>query len=107
MKLGRLDGRRNGGHAVKLLLLEDDEATRAHLERILIAAGHVVDVCAAGQDAIFLGSSGDYAVLILDRMVPGIDGLGVLKALRAMGVRSPALFLTAMDGVHDRAEGLD
>jgi two-component system OmpR family response regulator len=92
---------------VKLLLLEDDEATRAHLERILIAAGHVVDACAAGQDAIFLGSTGDYAVLILDRMVPGIDGLGVLKALRAMGVRSPALFLTAMDGVHDRVEGLD
>ncbi len=92
---------------MKLLLLEDDDATRAHLERTLIAAGHVVDACANGPDAIFLGSSSAYAVLILDRMVPGVDGLGVLKALRATGVRTPALFLTAMDGVHDRVEGLD
>jgi two-component system OmpR family response regulator len=92
---------------VKLLLLEDDEATRTHLERALLAAGYVVDVCSNGRDAIFLGSSNEYAVLILDRMVPGIDGLGVLKALRAADVRSPALFLTAIDGVHDRVEGLD
>jgi two-component system OmpR family response regulator len=92
---------------VKLLLLEDDDATRSHLQRTLAAAGHVIDVCATGPDAIFLGSSGDYALLILDRMVPGVDGLGVLKALRAAGVKSPALFLTAMDGVHDRVEGLD
>lgn len=92
---------------MKLLLLEDDDATRTHLERTLAAAGYVVDVCSNGRDAIFLGSSSEYAVLILDRMVPGVDGLGVLKALRAAGVRSPALFLTAIDGVHDRVEGLD
>jgi two-component system OmpR family response regulator len=92
---------------MKILLLEDDDATRVHLERILIAAGHVVDTCVTGQDAIFLGSSSEYAVLILDRMVAGINGLGVLKALRATGVGTPALFLTAMDGVHDRVEGLD
>ena len=92
---------------MKLLLLEDDDATRTHLERALVAAGYVVDVCSNGRDAIFLGSSSEYSVLILDRMVPGVDGLGVLKALRAAGVRSPALFLTAIDGVHDRVEGLD
>ena len=92
---------------MKILLLEDDDATKAHLERVLSAAGHVVDVCSTGQDAIFLGSTGDHAVLILDRMVPGLDGLGALKALRAMGVRSPALFLTAMNGVEDRVEGLE
>jgi len=92
---------------VKLLLLEDDEATRAHLERILVAAGHDVDVATNGHDAIAMGSGGDHALLVLDRMVPGIDGLGVLKALRAAGVQAPALFLTAMDGVHDRVEGLD
>jgi len=92
---------------VKLLLLEDDESTRTYLERTLVAAGHVVDVCSDGRDAIFLGSSNDYALLILDRMVPGVDGLGVLQALRATGVSSPALFLTAMDGVHDRVAGLD
>lgn len=92
---------------MKLLLLEDDESTRTYLERTLVAAGHVVDVCSDGRDAIFLGSSNDYALLILDRMVPGVDGLGVLQALRATGVSSPALFLTAMDGVHDRVAGLD
>lgn len=92
---------------MKILLLEDDETTRTHLERALTAAGHVVDTCATGRDAIFLGSSNEHAVLILDRMVSGIDGLGVLKALRAAGIRTPALFLTAMDGVHDRVEGLD
>nr|WP_086491606.1 response regulator transcription factor [Novosphingobium panipatense] len=92
---------------MKILLLEDDDATKAHLDRVLSAAGHVVDLCSTGQDAIFLGSTGDHAVLILDRMVPGLDGLGALKALRAMGVRSPALFLTAMNGVEDRVEGLE
>jgi len=92
---------------MKLLLLEDDETTRVHLERVLTAAGHVLDVCDNGRDAIFLGSSGDHAVLILDRMVPGLDGLAVLKALRAAGVRAPALFLTAMNGVEDRVEGLE
>lgn len=92
---------------MKLLLLEDDEATRTHLERALGEAGFVVDVCANGRDAIFLGSSSEHAVLILDRMVPGVDGLAVLKALRAAGIRAPALFLTAMDGVHDRVEGLN
>ena len=71
---------------MRLLLLEDDAATRGYLDRVLAAAGHVVDSCASGPDAIFLGSSNDYAVLILDRMVPGVDGLGVLKALRAAGV---------------------
>lgn len=92
---------------MKLLLLEDDDATRGHIERVLGAAGHTVDSCASGQDAVFLGSSGDYAVLILDRMVNGVDGLSALKALRAMGVRTPALFLTAMTGIEDRVEGLE
>lgn len=92
---------------MKLLLLEDDADTREHIERVLREAGHVVNACASGQDAIFLGSSGDYAVLILDRMVPGLAGLPALKALRAAGVRTPALFLTAMTGVEDRVEGLE
>ena len=92
---------------MKLLLLEDDAATRAHLERMLEAAGHVVDACSNGRDAIFLGSSGDYAVLILARMVPDVEGLAVLKALRAAGIATPALFLTAKNGVDDRVEGLE
>lgn len=92
---------------MKLLLLEDDAVTREDLERVLSSAGHVVDACTTGQDAIFLASSSDYAVLILDRMVPGISGLPALKAIRAAGIRTPALFLTAMNGVEDRVEGLE
>jgi two-component system response regulator QseB len=92
---------------MKVLLLEDDDATRSHIAKALGAAGHVVDLCTTGQDAIFMGSSNSYAVLILDRMVPGINGLGVVKVLRAAGITTPALFLTAMDGVEDRVEGLE
>ncbi len=92
---------------MKLLLLEDDAEVREHVARLLRAAGHVIDACAIGSEAIFLGTSESYAVLILDRMVPGIDGLGVLKAIRGAGIRTPALFLTAMDSVDDRVEGLE
>ena len=92
---------------MRLLLLEDDSATRGYLNLVLAAAGHVVDSCSSGSDAIFLGLSTAYAVPILDRMVPGVDGFGVLKALRAAGSQTPALFLTAMDGVDDRVEGVE
>ncbi len=92
---------------MKLLLLEDDERTSAHLQRVLSAAGHTLDACASGQEAIFLATSNAYDVLILDRMVAGVDGLNALKALRAAGVRTPTLFLTAMTGVEDRVEGLE
>lgn len=92
---------------MRLLLLEDDERTSAHLQRVLSAAGHTLDACVSGQEAIFLATSNAYDVLILDRMVAGVDGLNALKALRAAGVRTPALFLTAMTGVEDRVEGLE
>ena len=92
---------------MKLLVLEDDADTRSHLLRVLTAAGHTVDCCANGQEAIYLGLANDYAVMILDRMVPRLEGLSALKALRAAGVRTPALFLTAMNGVDDRVEGLE
>ena len=92
---------------MKILLLEDDDEMRAHVERLLRAAGHVVDNCATGRDAIFLATSGDYAVLILDRIVPDLDGLGALKAIRAAGVQTPALFLTALHSIGDRVEGLE
>ena len=92
---------------MKLLVLEDDPVTKDHLLRVLSAAGHTVDSCATGQEAIYLGASNEYGVIILDRMVPGMEGLTVLKALRAAGVRTPSLFLTAMNGVNDRVEGLE
>ncbi|WP_068075265.1 MULTISPECIES: response regulator transcription factor [Sphingomonadaceae] len=92
---------------MKLLLLEDDDATRSHIEKALTAAGHVVDICLTGLDAVFLASSNEYSVIILDRMVPELDGLSALKQLRAQGVSTPAILLTGMDGIRDRVEGLE
>lgn len=93
--------------SMKLLLLEDDEATRSHIERTMTAAGHVVDTCSTGPDAVFLAGGNDYAVMIFDRMVPGLDGLAALKQLRAQGISTPAILLTGMDGIGDRVEGLE
>lgn len=92
---------------MKLLLLEDDPETAAYVSQMLRSKGHVVDIATNGPDAIFLGTSASYAVLILDRMVPGVDGLGVLRTLRGAGVQTPALFLTALGEIRDRVEGLD
>jgi two-component system OmpR family response regulator len=92
---------------MKILLLEDDAATRDHLVRSLTQAGHVVDDCSEGRDAIYHATGETYGVLIVDRMVPTIDGLNVVRAVRAAGVRTPVIFLTAMDGVDDRVEGLE
>lgn len=92
---------------MKILLLEDDVPTIDHIARSLQQAGHVVDVCSEGRDAIFHATGETYGVLIIDRMVPAIDGLSVVKAVRAAGVSTPVIFLTAMDGVDDRVEGLE
>ena len=75
--------------AVKILLLEDDARPPPLSRKGLRAAGHVVDACATGRDAIFHAADGAYDVLIIDRMVPGVDGLAALKALRITGVTTP------------------
>ncbi len=92
---------------MKILLLEDDARTGDYIEQGLRELGHTLDKCIDGRDAMFLGSSGDYDAMIIDRMVPRVDGLSVVKALRAAGVATPVLFLTAVDGVNDRVEGLE
>ena len=96
-----------GSMALKILLLEDDDATRAHIAKMLAAAQHVVDECRSGQDAVFMATTNQYTVLIVDRMVDWLDGLRAVRAMRAAGVATPVLFLTAMNGVHDRVEGLE
>jgi DNA-binding response OmpR family regulator len=67
----------------------------------------VVDLCGDGREAFDLAQRGGYDVLVLDRMVPGMDGLATVKSLPAAGVRTPVLFLTAVGGVGDRVEGLE
>lgn len=92
---------------MKILIAEDDEETAAFLTQGLREVGHVVSLAATGADALFLATSESFDVMVLDRMLPGLDGLSVLKMLRAGGVRTPALMLTAVSRIVDRVEALE
>src|ERR1700746_3400684 len=92
---------------MKVLLIEDDQETSAYVSRGLREHGHVVDLAATGRDGLFLATEGGHDVLIVDRMLPGLDGIGLVQALRGTGVKAPVLFLTALGGVGDRVRGLD
>ncbi len=92
---------------MKILLIEDDRETSAYVARGLREQGHVVDIAATGRDGLFLGADGGHEVLIVDRMLPGLDGIGLVQALRGTGVKAPVLFLTALGGVGDRVLGLE
>ena len=92
---------------MKVLLIEDDQETAAYIARGLLEHGHVVDQAATGRDGLFLGTDGGHDVLIVDRMLPGLDGLSLVRALREAGLKAPVLFLTALGGVGDRVRGLE
>ena len=92
---------------MKLLIVEDDQEAADYLKRALVEAGHAVDHAAAGRDGLFLAASQPYDVIVLDRMLPVLDGLSILKTIRAARVRTPVLLLTALDGIEQRVEGLD
>ena len=92
---------------MKVLLIEDDQETSAYVARGLREQGHVVDLAATGRDGLFLATEGGHDVLIVDRMLPGLDGIGLVQALRGTGVKAPVLFLTALGGVGDRVRGLE
>ena len=91
----------------KILLIEDDAETAGYIAKGLSEQGHVVDHVADGREGLFLASDASFDLVILDRMLPGLDGLGVLRALRAAGVETPVLILSALASVDDRIEGLD
>ena len=91
----------------KILIIEDDSETVAYLTRGLLQEGHVVERAANGQDGLFLATDGSFDLIILDRMLPIVDGLSVLKALRAAKIETPVLILSALASVGDRIEGLD
>lgn len=92
---------------MKLLLVEDDKETAAYLQRALVEAGHTIDYAAVGRDGLLLAAGETYDVIILDRMLPQIDGLAILRTIRASGVNTPVLLLTALGGIDDRVEGLE
>lgn len=92
---------------MRILLIEDDRALCTALLPALQAAGYTVDTCHDGADGKALLCGGAYDVCVLDRMLPGLDGLSLLRAARAKGCTTPVLMLTALSGINDRVDGLD
>ena len=92
---------------MRILIVEDEPKTGAYLKQGLAEAGYVTDLAANGTDGAHLGVHEDYDLVVLDVMLPGIDGWQVLKALRDAGRQVPVLFLTARDDVDDRVRGLE
>jgi len=91
---------------MKVLVIEDDNAAAAYIVKGLGESGYVVDHAAEGRDGLFMATSGSYDALIVDRMLPGMDGLSVIGALRAAEVQTPVLILSALGAVDDRVKGL-
>lgn len=91
----------------KILIIEDDAETADYLARGLTQEGHSVEQVGNGQDGLYLATDGSFDLIILDRMVPVLDGLSLLRALRAAKVETPVLILSALGSVGDRIEGLE
>src|ERR1700751_5576160 len=91
---------------MKILVVEDDRETATYLAKGLNESGYTVDCANDGRQGLFLASAGDYTAIILDRMLPNMDGLAILGALRAAEIRTPALILSALGSVDDRVKGL-
>ena len=91
---------------MRLLLVEDDRETANYLIKGLKESGHTVDHARDGKEGLFMAIEMDYDLIILDRMLPGLDGLSVLKTLRSSGRKTPVLILSALGEVDDRVEGL-
>lgn len=92
---------------MKLLIVEDEPKTGNYLRQGLIEAGYVVDLASNGVDGLHLAGSGEYQLVILDVMLPGLDGWNVLSRLREAGWQVPVLFLTARSSIADRVQGLE
>ena len=92
---------------MKILVIEDDKTTGAYIADGLRTEGHSVDLIESGKDGLIQASVGTYDVMIVDRMLPGLDGVSLVRTLRGAKNRTPVLFLTALGGVDDRIEGLN
>ena len=92
---------------MKILVAEDDAKMAEYVRKGLVAEGHTIDCVADGREALSYCLYSACDLVILDRMLPGMDGMAVLKALRAAGNRIPVIFLTALGDVEDRVEGLN
>lgn len=91
---------------MRLLIIEDDKSVQDYVTRGFKELGHNVDVAADGAEGLFLASSESYDVVIVDRMLPKLDGLSLVQGLRAAGNQTPVLILSALAAVDDRVKGL-
>jgi DNA-binding response OmpR family regulator len=92
---------------MRILVVEDDPAIAAAIRSILEEAGEAVDVAGEGSDALAWAGTYPYDLVILDVVLPGMDGIAVCRELRALGAKMPILMLTALDAIEDRVAGLD
>jgi len=92
---------------MKILVVEDDQTTGDYIADGLRQEGHTVDLIATGPDGLVQATVGQYDVIVVDRMLPGLDGLSMVKTLRGAGHKAPVLMLTALGGIDDRIEGLN
>jgi len=92
---------------VRVLVVEDEAKLGRLLKRGLVEEGHAADVAPNGEEALWMADSTPYDAIVLDVMLPGMDGFAICRELRSRGVWAPVLFLTARDAVADRIEGLD
>ncbi len=91
---------------MRILIIEDDNQTASYLCKGLRESGHVVDHSGDGQDGLFMAMENEYDAIVVDRMLPKLDGLSVIKALRAANKRTPVIILSALGEVDDRVQGL-
>lgn len=92
---------------MRILLAEDDEKLNETLVYGLTQAGFIVDACFDGEDALFYGEQNIYDIILLDRMLPCMNGTDVLSSLRKQGVPTPVILITALGTLSDKVEGLD
>ena len=92
---------------MRILVVEDEPKLARLLERGLVEEGHAADVARTGEDALWMARSVEYDAIVLDLMLPGMNGIEVCRTLRESSVWSPVLMLTARDAVQDRVAGLD
>lgn len=91
---------------MRLLVIEDDRDAASYMEKGLKESGHAVDVVHSGREGLLMAASTEYDVLIVDRMLPELDGLSLVRTLRATNNQTPVLFLSALGQVDDRVKGL-
>jgi two-component system OmpR family response regulator len=92
---------------MKILLIEDDPDTAGYVANGLRENSHLVEHAADGRDGLFLASGGGHDMMVIDRMLPGVDGLAIVKTIRVAGLKAPVLMLTNLGGINDRVEGLE